>query len=95
MRLDHIYGLIHNLYNRISTGCAPYSNFYRRVRGDRREKKIISAHSAFSAVRTKVFGDSSGEETPVPIPNTAVKLTSADGTNLYASWESRSLPRLI
>ncbi len=25
-------------------------------------------------------GDSSGEETPVPIPNTVVKLTSSDGT---------------
>jgi hypothetical protein len=25
-------------------------------------------------------GDNGGEETPVPIPNTAVKLSSADGT---------------
>ena len=28
----------------------------------------------------KFPGDNGGEETPVPIPNTAVKLSSADGT---------------
>ena len=43
----------------------------------------------------EVFGDLTGGETPVPIPNTAVKPTRADGTNLVTSWESRSLPRLI
>ena len=32
------------------------------------------------------------EETPVPIPNTEVKLLSADGTARGAEWESRSLP---
>ena len=31
-------------------------------------------------------------ETPVPIPNTAVKPSTADGTARVASWESRSLP---
>jgi hypothetical protein len=45
--------------------------------------------------KSQVFGDRSGGETPVPIPNTEVKPTSADGTNLVTSWESRSLPRLI
>jgi cation diffusion facilitator family transporter len=34
----------------------------------------------------------SGGETPVPIPNTAVKPSSADGTSLARGWESRSLP---
>src|ERR1700722_19872366 len=29
------------------------------------------------------------EKTPVPIPNTAVKLESADGTARVAVWESR------
>ena len=33
----------------------------------------------------------SGEETPVLIPNTAVKLSSADGTDLETDWESRTL----
>ena len=30
-----------------------------------------------------------GEETPVPIPNTEVKLSCADGTAPGAEWESR------
>ncbi len=33
-----------------------------------------------------------GEETPVTIPNTEVKLPSADGTAGATLWESRSLP---
>ena len=37
-------------------------------------------------------GDNSVEETPVPIPNTAVKLHSADDTWREAAWESRTLP---
>ena len=32
------------------------------------------------------------EETPVPIPNTMVKLRTADGTTLETMWESRWLP---
>ena len=39
-------------------------------------------------------GGYSGEETPVPIPNTEVKLPSADGTARVTSWESRTLPGL-
>ena len=37
-------------------------------------------------------GGHSGEETPVPIPNTEVKLPSADGTAGESLRESRSLP---
>ncbi len=37
-------------------------------------------------------GDYSGGETPVPIPNTAVKPASAHGTARATGWESRSLP---
>ena len=40
----------------------------------------------------KISGDDSGGETPVPIPNTAVKPSSADGTWVETPWESRSLP---
>src|SRR5437660_12265195 len=40
----------------------------------------------------EVSGDHSGGETPVPIPNTAVKPASADGTALATGWESRSSP---
>ena len=38
------------------------------------------------------FGGNSGGETPVLIPNTAVKSSSADDTARATSWESRSLP---
>ena len=39
-----------------------------------------------------VSGGHGEEETPVPIPNTEVKLLSADGTALATGWESRSPP---
>jgi len=37
-------------------------------------------------------GGNSGEATPVPIPNTEVKLARADGTAGASLWESRTLP---
>jgi hypothetical protein len=40
------------------------------------------------------LGDNSGGVTPVPIPNTAVKTSCADGTSRATSWESRTLPRI-
>ena len=40
-----------------------------------------------------VFGGNSEEDTPVPIPNTEVKLLCADGTAWETAWESRSLPK--
>ena len=39
-----------------------------------------------------MFGDDSEEVTPVPIPNTEVKLFSADGSWRLSSCESRTLP---
>jgi hypothetical protein len=39
-----------------------------------------------------VFGGNSEEDTPVPIPNTEVKLFSADGTAWETTWESRTPP---
>ena len=42
-----------------------------------------------------VSGGHGEEETPVPIPNTEVKLLSADGTALETGWESRSPPGFI
>ena len=38
------------------------------------------------------FGGHSEEDPPVPIPNTEVKLFSADGTAWETMWESRSPP---
>ena len=41
-----------------------------------------------------LFGDNDAEVTPVPIPNTVVKLCSADDTWREAARESRSSPEL-
>ena len=38
----------------------------------------------------KLCGYYSKEDTPVPIPNTEVKLFSADGTWGATSWESKT-----
>ena len=43
----------------------------------------------------QIFGGHSEEVTPVPIPNTEVKLFSADGTAWETVWESRSPPVLL
>ena len=46
--------------------------------------------------RFKKFpGDHSVEATPVPIPNTEVKLYRADDTAGVILWESRSLPGFL
>ena len=44
---------------------------------------------------SETSGDNSGEDPPVPIPNTVVKLLSADDTWREAAWESRTLPVLL
>ena len=43
----------------------------------------------FSKNKTPLPGDDTGEATPVPIPNTEVKLSKADGTCGATRWESR------
>ncbi len=47
-----------------------------------------------SVFKRKVFsdGDDSGEDPPVPIPNTEVKLSSVDNTWLVTAWKDRVLP---
>ena len=45
-----------------------------------------------SSVTLAQVGDDDAEVTPVPIPNTEVKLCSADDTWREAAWESRKLP---
>ena len=42
-----------------------------------------------------VSGGYGKEDPPVPIPNTEVKLFSADGTAWASVWESRTLPELF
>ncbi len=46
----------------------------------------------FSQDGTRFSGDFSDEEIPDPIPNSEVKLVSADGTCPVRGRESRSLP---
>ena len=38
------------------------------------------------SMQASIVGADDGEGTPVPIPNTAVKLTRADNTWLEAAW---------
>src|SRR3984893_10782351 len=42
----------------------------------------------------RLLGDHSERDPPVPIPNTAVKPLSPDGTARASVWESRKLPGL-
>ena len=44
---------------------------------------------------TQIPGDYIELATPVPIPNTVVKPSTADGTAGATPWESRSLPGLL
>ena len=43
----------------------------------------------------KFSGGLSRGEIPVPIPNTEVKPSNADGTALVTVWESRTLPEIF
>ena len=43
----------------------------------------------------KFLGDNDEEGTPVPIPNTAVKLFDAENTQWVTTWEDRKLPRIL
>ena len=46
-------------------------------------------------IERPIFGGDGEEVTPVPIPNTEVKLFSADGTARAAGWESRTPPKSL
>ena len=52
----------------------------------------VSREAAPGTNQVKLPGDQSGEVTPVSIPNTEVKLPSADGTARVTVWESRTSP---
>ena len=46
-------------------------------------------------IKHEICGDYSEEATPVPIPNTEVKLLSADDTWWATAWESKTLPLIL
>src|SRR2546421_12786384 len=54
--------------------------------------RVRATHPA--ALLGQVSGGHSEGETPLPIPNRAVKPLSADGTWCESAWESRSPPGL-
>ena len=54
-----------------------------------------SALPAAPNARSQVSGGHRAEVTPVPIPNTAVKLCIADDTARATAWESRTPPGYI
>ena len=56
------------------------------------QKKIYTVAS--NLIYT-ISGDNGVEVPPVPIPNTEVKLNSAESTWLDTAWEIRSLPDFI
>ena len=61
---------------------------------DRRFQSTVRSPSNDGGSRQlKIYpGDASGEEPPVPIPNTEVKLSSAEDTWGATPWEDRSSP---
>jgi hypothetical protein len=60
---------------------------------DRRTQ--ATSHISCPSSENTLFGGYGEEATPVPIPNTEVKLFSADGTARGPVWESRSPPKFI
>ena len=50
---------------------------------------LCRVRSSIGKAPIQVSGGDRGKVTPVPIPNTAVKLVSADGTDRVTDWESR------
>ena len=58
-------------------------------------RRMRAATQSDGKSTSRKSGDNSEEVTPVPIPNTEVKLLSADDTWWEAAWESRTLPVFI
>ena len=56
---------------------------------------ILSGDQASYLITMFHVGVFNREDPPVPIPNTAVKLTCAHDTWMATSWENRSMPTLV
>ena len=58
--------------------------------------KVTFIYVFLSVLYTRQFsGDNNEEEIPVPMPNTEVKLLSAEDTYELPCWENRKLPVLF
>ena len=58
---------------------------------DRMAKSLRTFFCIVLREQTLRFSGDSCEDTPVPMPNTVVKLTNAESTWLEAAWEDRKL----
>ena len=58
---------------------------------DRLEKSLRNFFCIVLREQTLRFSGDSCEDTPVPMPNTVVKLTNVESTWLEAAWEDRKL----
>ena len=66
------------------------------VKSDRRVNELLHKGAVTTKRRLQDFPGGDGRRvTPVPISNTEVKPSSADGTALETGWESRTLPGVI
>ena len=81
MRLDHL------LSKEKSKGCISVGFSYEG--NIKRFPKRLEYIERFCLVAMRA------EATPVPIPNTTVKIRAADGTMLETAWESRRLPDIL
>ena len=54
------------------------------------KKTLQNTKDTMITCKDRLCGYYSKEDTPVPIPNTEVKLFSADGTWRATSWESKT-----
>ena len=61
------------------------------IRSFRLEPQAVGGNGV-SGICLDAVGVNNGEGPPVPIPNTEVKLTSAENTCLATDWEDRSMP---
>ena len=62
------------------------------VKFEKKHLRSLCSILRLQTSRTGIYGD---EVTPVPIPNTEVKLLSADDTWWETAWESRTLPLIL
>ena len=56
---------------------------------------VLKVLTKVNTLIERLCGYYSKEDTPVPIPNTEVKLLSADGTWWATAWESKTQPRNV
>ena len=63
------------------------------VKSENPQSPLTSFYILSMYTKQKIHpGLNGGGATPVPIPNTAVKPSSADGTTVLMPWESRTRP---